>query len=353
MTGPIAGMVAGTAAGLAQSSGLAHAADPPTLTVAADGSAWFATIGAALDHLMSLDDGLAPARILVKPGEYRERLVIRRPNLTIEAAGAPRSARIVFGLGGKMPSPDGQGDRRGTFRTATVFVDAHDVTLRGLVIENDAGDGREVGQAIALYADGDRLTVDDCALLGHQDTLFTGPLPPKEIQPGGFLGPKRFAPRVVGRQLYRGCLIAGDIDFIFGSARAWFEDCEIMSLNRGEVINGYATAASTPQDEPYGYVFDRCRFTTDPDDPAAPGSVYLGRPWRDWARVTLIDCELGAHIRADGWDDWNKPGARLHATFQAINPTGPGAAPMAWPRWVRILPDADRARFSRESVIGF
>ncbi|KAB8288909.1 pectinesterase family protein [Bifidobacterium avesanii] len=326
---------------------------PAVLAVAKDGSAGFATIGAAIDHLMSLDDGLAPAEIRVAPGEYRERLVIRRPNLTITAAGGPRSARIVFGLGGRMPSPDGQGGKLGTFRTATVLVDAHDVTLRGLAIENDAGDGREVGQAIALYADGDRIVVDDCALLGRQDTLFTGPLPPKEIEPFGFLGPKRLAPRTVGRQLYRRCLIAGDVDFIFGSARAYFEECEIRSLDRGEEINGYATAASTPEGEPYGYVFDRCRFTTDPAAPAAPDSVYLGRPWRDWAQVALVDCELGAHIRVEGWNDWGKAAARCHSRFEALDPTGPGSAPMAWPRWTHTLPESERDRLSRGHVLGF
>lgn len=324
-----------------------------TLTVSRDGSGDCATIGEALDLLMSRDDGLAPAEILVTPGEYRERLTIRRPNLTIAAAGAPRSVRIVSGLGGRMPSPDGQGGKRGTFRTATVFVDAHDVTLRGLTVENDAGDGREVGQAIALYADGDRFTADDCALLGRQDTLFTGPLPPREIEPFGFLGPKRFAPRTVGRQLYRRCLICGDVDFIFGSARAYFEECEIRSLNRGEAVNGYATAASTPEGEPFGYVFSRCRFTADPADPPADGTVYLGRPWRDWAQVALIDCELGAHVNPAGWHDWGKPDARRRARFEAVNAAGPGADAAAWPDWAHVLPQSERGRFARDRVLGF
>ncbi|NMN01127.1 Pectinesterase A precursor [Bifidobacterium sp. DSM 109958] len=343
-----------------------------TLTVASDGSAGFRTIGAALDALMARDDGLTPATIRIAPGEYRERLTIRRPNVTLEAAslpddgdardGVPRDGdvRVASGLGGFMPSPDGQGDRLGTFRTATVFVDAHDVTLRGLTIVNDAGPGEEVGQAIALYADGDRILVEDCVLLGHQDTLFTGPLPPREIEPGGFVGPKRLAPRAVGRQCYRRCLIAGDVDFIFGSARAWFEDCEIRSVGPG-----YVTAASTPQGEPYGYVFDHCRFTAaTPRDAGCAGkgtrtfgalvpdgSVAIGRPWRDWARTVLVDCELGAHIRVDGWDDWGKSGARAHSCYAAIDPVGPGAAPMAWPRWVHTLDEGDRARFARDAVL--
>ena len=100
------------------------------------------------------------------------------------------------------------GSKRGTFRTYTIFIDTHDVTLQHLTIENASGDSATHGQAIALYADGDRLMIDSCRLLGHQDTLFTGPLPEKERQPGGFIGPKQFAPRINGRQYYKTAISA-------------------------------------------------------------------------------------------------------------------------------------------------
>ena len=127
-----------------------------------------------------------PVTIHIEPGEYRERVEIHRPHVTIEGETAD-SVRIVGSLGAKMPSEDGSGvdGTLGTFRTYTVLVDADDVRLENLTIENDAGDGREVGQAIALYADGDRLVVDACCIKGHQDTLFLGPLPPHEAKPGG------------------------------------------------------------------------------------------------------------------------------------------------------------------------
>lgn len=221
-----------------------------------------------------------PVTIHIEPGEYRERVEIHRSHVTIEGETAD-SVRIVGSLGAKMPSEDGSGvdGTLGTFRTYTVLVDADDVRLENLTIENDAGDGREVGQAIALYADGDRLVVDACCIKGHQDTLFLGPLPPHEAKPGGFIGPKQYAPRRVGRQYFRRCRIEGDVDFIFGGARAYFEGCEIRSLNRDMDVNGYVTAASTPKGEPYGFVFHGCSFTAP--DGVAPDSVYLGRPWRE------------------------------------------------------------------------
>lgn len=295
-------------------------------------------------------DAEQPVRIHVDPGEYRERVEIHRPHVTLVGETAD-SVRIVGGLGAKMPSSDGSGvdGTLGTFRTYTVLVDADDVRLENLTIVNDAGDGREVGQGIALYADGDRLVVDACCITGHQDTLFLGPLPPREVKPGGFIGPKQFAPRRVGRQYFRRCRIEGDVDFIFGGAHAYFEGCEIRSLNRNMDVNGYVTAASTPEGEPYGFVFHGCSFTASQD--VAPDSVYLGRPWREWAQTVLIDCWLGQHIKREGWWDWNKPTAHERACYAGAILHGPAGDTAGWVPWARELDTAATARYAREQVL--
>ena len=309
----------------------------------------------------SISDALAAAdqlypnaeqsvRIHVDPGEYRERVEIHRPHVTLVGETAD-SVRIVGGLGAKMPSSDGSGvdGTLGTFRTYTVLVDADDVRLENLTIVNDAGDGREVGQAIALYADGDRLVVDACCITGHQDTLFLGPLPPREVKPGGFIGPKQFAPRRVGRQYFRRCRIEGDVDFIFGGARAYYEGSEIRSLNRNMDVNGYVTAASTPEGEPYGFVFHGCSFTAPQD--VAPDSVYLGRPWREGAQTVLIDCWLGQHIKREGWWDWNKPAAHERACYAGAILHGPAGDVAGWVPWARELDAAATARYAREQML--
>lgn len=303
---------------------------------------------AAVDQLYP--NAEQPVRIHADPGEYRERVEIHRPHVTLVGETAD-SVRIVGGLGAKMPSSDGSGvdGTLGTFRTYTVLVDADDVRLENLTIVNDAGDGREVGQAIALYADGDRLVVDACCITGHQDTLFLGPLPPREVKPGGFIGPKQFAPRRVGRQYFRRCRIEGDVDFIFGGARAYFEGCEIRSLNRNMDVNGYVTAASTPEGEPYGFVFHGCSFTAAQD--VAPDSVYLGRPWREWAQTVLIDCWLGQHIKREGWWDWNKPAAHERACYAGAILHGPAGDTAGWVPWTRELDAATTARYAREQVL--
>lgn len=303
---------------------------------------------AATDQLYP--DAEQAVTIHIDPGEYRERVEIHRPHVTLAGETAD-SVRIVGSLGAKMPSEDGSGvdGTLGTFRTYTVLVDADDVRLENLAIVNDAGDGREVGQAIALYADGDRLVVDACCITGRQDTLFLGPLPPREVKPGGFMGPKQFAPRRVGRQYFRRCRIEGDVDFIFGGARAYFEGCEIRSLNRDMDVNGYVTAASTPEGEPYGFVFHGCSFTA-PDD-VAPDSVYLGRPWREWAQTVLIDCWLGQHIKREGWWDWNKPAAHERAHYVGTSLHGPAGDAAGWAPWTRELDATAAARYAREQVL--
>ena len=237
-----------------------------------------------------------PITLRLAPGVYREKVVLQRPHTTLEGSGAGESI-ITWDDGAKEVLPDGM--NRGTFRTATLLVDAPHVTLRHLTVENAAAPRQQVGQAIALYVDGDYFTCEECTLRSHQDTLFTAPLPPKELQKNGFIGPKQFAPRTPQRHTYRRCRIEGDVDFIFGGAAAWFEDCDIVSVDAG-----YATAASTPEGQKYGYVFKHCRFLGD-NLPQA--SCYLGRPWRDYAKTVLLDCTIGAHIRPEGWHDWDKP----------------------------------------------
>ena len=254
-----------------------------------DSETCFTCIQAAIDAAAAAGD--EACEIMIAPGVYKERLSITCSNLTIRGAGAENTV-ITSGLGGYEILSDGI--KRGTFRTQTVFVHAHDVTMENLTIENTAGPGRIAGQAIALYADGDRLLFDGLRLLGHQDTLFCGPLPEKEVEPGGFRGPLEFAPRINGRQYYRNCLISGNIDFIFGSATAYFESCEIncrdpfsgstvqpddqvsrtgtavsgtgtenapCSLSQPETL-GYITAPSTPEGQTYGFVFADCRITS-------------------------------------------------------------------------------------------
>ncbi len=266
--------------------------------------------------------------IFIRKGTYREKLIIDRPYICFEGEDTDETI-ITYNDYAFMIMEDGI--KRGTFRTPTVFINTHDFIAKNITFQNNAGFGNKVGQALALYVDGDRIVFDNCKLLGSQDTLFTGPLPPTPNEPGGFTGPKEFAPRINGRHYYRNCYIRGDVDFIFGSATAFFDCCEIFSQQNDDLppaeheedqkVYGYITAASTAKDQAYGYVFNNCKLTSN----CPKKSVYLGRPWRNYAKTIFLNCELGEHIRDEGWSDWNKPDAHSTILYAEYNSTGAGA----------------------------
>ena len=310
----------------------------------------YPTISEALLHIPDDDD--IPVRLLVSPGRYYEKLIIAKPNLTLEGTGdSPSDTVIYFDDYAFADMPDGS--KRGTFRSFTLLVDAYNVTLRNLTIENSSGDPITHGQAIALYADGDNLICENCRLLGHQDTLFTGPLPLKELQPHGFVGPKEYAPRLATHQLYSNCYICGDVDFIFGSATVYFDCCTIESLYREKTAaepQGYVTAASTYEGQEYGYVFNNCRIISAG---CRPGSVYLGRPWRDYARTVFINCDLGSHISPLGFHDWNKPAAREHCFYATYGCTQAGDHFAPGCDFASELTSEEATSYSRASILGF
>lgn len=245
--------------------------------------------------------------IALEPGIYHEKLEINKSNLYFYGTGkSPAEVIIEYDDYANIIMEDGT--KMGTFRSYSVFVSGANVGFENLTIANTSGDSQTHGQAIALYDEGDNMTVKDCKILGHQDTIFLGPLPPKEIQPGGFVGPTQNAKRINRVSHFENTYICGDVDFIFGSGEGYFKNCTIESLSRDtNEIQGYVTAPSTPEGQENGFEFENCKFV-GPD--CADGSVYLGRPWRDWAHAEFIGCEFGPHIHSDKFHDWNKPHAR-------------------------------------------
>lgn len=314
----------------------------------------FNTVNEAIDFIP--ENNAEEVVVHIAPGTYREVLEIKKPFITLLGEKAEDTI-LIYGNYANQIMEDGT--KRGTFRSYSIFIDTHDFTARNITFQNDAGYGYQVGQAVALYVDGDKCAFYNCRLLASQDTLFTGPLPRKENQPGGFVGPKEFAPRINGRQYYKNCYIRGDVDFIFGCATVYFEECEIFSQNRPDAytpwdghdldkvpVHGYVTAASTPEDQRYGYIMARCKFTSD----CPPASVYLGRPWRQFAHTVLLNCELGEHIRPDGWNDWQKPHETIR--YEEYKSFGPGANPDKRAPFSRQLTDEEAAEYTKENVLG-
>lgn len=318
------------------------------IRVEQDGSGDFMTISEALESIQQINqqnpNALQPVTIQIGSGHFRERLHIRHPHITLIGASAEETI-LTYDLYATMYHEDI--GKLGTFRSYSTLIDTHDITAINLTFENSAGSGAEVGQALALYADGDRLAFYGCRFLGGQDTLFTAPLPPAEVEPNGFIGPKQHTSRINGRHYYKDCYLEGDIDFVFGGATAYFDNCQFHSKNLGRDINSYVSAASTPCGQSYGYVMNHCRFTGD----CPTHSAYLGRPWREYARTVLINCFIDSHICEEGWHDWNKKEAHDTVFYAEYGSSGPSSDHTKRPSWVTLLTQAEACQYEKQTVL--
>ncbi|HAQ2275099.1 TPA: pectin esterase [Enterococcus faecium] len=252
----------------------------------------FETIQEGIDYLAGLPDS-HPKLLIVKEGRYDEYIESRLSNFKLVGAGTVVISGNRFA---KQEYLDGS--QLGTFRSATFFLEGSNVVLENLHIENTAGPGEKVGQAVALFNSGDRVSLKNCRLSGYQDTLCTGPLPDLQKDGTPFCTPASANPEYC-RQTYEYCWIEGTVDFIFGGADAVFHQCHIHSL--ASKNPGYITAASTPKNQKTGYRLESCTLTAEPDT----RNVYLGRPWRPYANVLFEACKIGGHVHPTGWDNWD------------------------------------------------
>lgn len=267
------------------------------------------------ENLQAVFDRAQPGTVIrLSPGVYRQKAVIRTPNLTLRGSGTGKT-RLVWNDYARKKDPEGFDYI--TFRTYTLAVCADGVTLEDMSVLNDSGAPEIKGQQVALSVLGNDFTMTRCRLSSTQDTLFSGPLPPDLIERyEGFLNPEL---RQGGemKQLFRDCLIEGTVDFIFGCGNALFEDCEIRSLRDARGI-GYTAAPAHSQAQQEGFVFRRCRFTREQGVPQ--GSVYLARPWRDFGLAEFRDCSYEGHIAAAGFDPWGSTRRDLTARFFESSP---------------------------------
>jgi pectinesterase len=282
---------------------IASAQDKSEFTVALDGSGDFTSIQMAIDACKAFPD--MRIKIFVKNGVYHEKIVVPHCNNKLSLIGESAEKTIISfdDYFGKINR-----GRNSTFYTYTFMIEADDFYAENLTFENNAG---PVGQAVALHVEGDRCVFRNCRITGNQDTLYTGGLN--------------------SRQYYSDCYIEGTTDFIFGAATVLFDNCTINSKS-----DSYITAASTPQGKSFGYVFRNCKLI------ACEGvnKVYLGRPWRDYARVVFVKCELGTHILPAGWSNWSGTSREKTAYYAEYGNTGPGAGfskRVAWSHQLSML----------------
>lgn len=268
------------------------------------------SIQEAIDLLEQPEQINLPAILYVMEGIYEEQVTIYRSQLHIIGIGnvtitAKRYAKEL----------DEHGEEIGTFATPTLFIGGSGVTVENLTICNTAGQGKEIGQAVAATVYGDKIIFRNCKLKGHQDTLFTGPLPPKPKERKIFGGVMYKENHEAYRQWYDHCYIEGTVDFIFGGATAYFDHCQIHSLRLIDDHASYVTAASTPEGQEFGYIFRSCYLTAD----EGVKNVFLGRPWRQFAKTMFIDCYMDTHIHPEGWDNWDNADNESTVSYSEYN----------------------------------
>jgi pectinesterase len=286
------------------------------LVVAADGSAKYKSVQEAV---MAVPAGSPdnPVIIRIKPGIYKELIYVQREKRFFRLVGEDAAKTVLtYDLNANLIGRDGK--PIGTFRTPSTMIDADDFTAENITFENSAG---AVGQALAIRVDGDCVTFRNCRFLGWQDTILLNR----------------------GRHYFENCYIEGHVDFIFGAATAFFEGCHIHCLK-----DGYVTAASTPDNQPFGFVFSHCKLTG-----AAPDvRTYLGRPWRAFSSVIFLRTEMSEVVRPAGWHNWNFPEREKTVRYAEFNNTGPGANRSARVSWARQLTTAQARSITLKKVLG-
>ncbi|WP_266366993.1 pectinesterase family protein [Tellurirhabdus rosea] len=309
-------------AAFSQAVNTASPMKPVSVTVAADGSGHFKTIQEAVnafrDHLQ------VRVTVFIKNGIYAEKLVIPNWKPNIHLIGESREGVVITGndySGKDYPGRDQTGKTKfQTYTSYTVLVQAPDVVIENLTIQNTAG---RVGQAVALHVEADRFVLKNCRLLGNQDTLY--------------------AAAEGTRQYYENCHIEGTTDFIFGKATAVFRNCTIKSLT-----DSYITAAATPVYQPYGFVFLDCHLTADP----AATKVYLGRPWRPYAKTVFIRTTMDRHILPAGWDNWNDAANEKTVLYAEYASSGPGGNTGQRVGWAKRLTGKEARAYTVEAIFG-
>ena len=268
--------------------------------------------------------------ILIKAGTYKEAIDIPHTKFRMKIMGQGADKTILtYDRYAEQLWPDND-FKVGTSGSASIYIHSSYVTFEDITFENTAGEGKEIGQAVAVFTDGDFLFFHRCRFIGNQDTLYTYGRFGKE---GG-----------IKRNYFLDCYIEGTTDFIFGPSIAYFENCHIHSKK-----NSYVTAASTLQGQKYGYVFKNCRLTADP----GIDKCYLGRPWGAYAKTVFLGCELGPHIVADGWHDWEKegkPNTKKNSYYAEYQNVGPGAkGPRV--KWAHTLTAKQAAEYTFVKVM--
>lgn len=282
------------------------------IVVDRNGRGDYRSLQEAIESIRAFDPA-APTTVFIRDGFYKEKLILPAYLCNVRIIGESKEGTII------NYDDHANIEKMGTFRSYTFLVRGNDIHFENLTIENSS---LPLGQAVALHIEGDRISFRNCRILGNQDTIYTG--------------------GEASRVYFANCYIEGTTDFIFGPSTCWFDTCEIHCKR-----DSYITAASTPKDNPYGYIFNNCNIT------AAEGvtKVYLGRPWRQYAMTLFMNCTMGGFIRPEGWHNWGKEENEKTARYLEYNNSGAGASAGKRVAWSKQLTRKEAEQYTLDKVM--
>ncbi|UZT97126.1 pectinesterase family protein [Chryseobacterium fluminis] len=305
---------------------LSFKAADKTIVVSKDGKGNFTTIQQAVDA--AENGSLTRTKIIIKSGVYKEKIIIPETKGAIILEGEnPQNTIITYDDFASKKNAEGKDI--GTTGSSTIFIYSNDFTAKNITFENSSG---RVGQAVTILTSGDRIIFENCRFLGNQDTVYLK---------GAQDSPDKTKP---SRNYFKNCYIEGTTDYIFGAGTAVFENCTIYSKETAS----YVTAASTPQENEFGFVFINSKITGN----AKEHSVYLGRPWRPFAKTVFIDCEISSTIKPEGWHNWNKPDAEKTTFYAEFNSKGSGAGISTRVPWSHQLTKEEKKKYTLQNILG-
>ncbi|XP_028772014.1 pectinesterase 2-like isoform X2 [Neltuma alba] len=283
-----------------------HGGEATVVIVSKDGDGDYGSISEAISKAPRFSD--TPYTIQVRSGTYKEYVVVPSQKINIKIVGdGPQQTRIV-------------GSHYGT-------------TLDGFVAENIGlvnSAGLKASAAVTVRNEANHSIFFQCSIEGLQDTLWA----------------------VSGRQFYKNCDIYGTVDFIYGDAAALFEDCNLYARYRPYVT--FTAQSRESPDEDTAFAFQHCQFTMAPEDAAMKSKVRatLGRPWRPYSTVAVIDSFIDSMVDPAGWEEMQgQPTDKV--TYVEFNNYGPGSNTSGRVNWpgVRVLSGPDEAQHFTASIL--
>ncbi|GJN27393.1 hypothetical protein PR202_gb15413 [Eleusine coracana subsp. coracana] len=290
----------------------------PNAVVAKDGGGQFKTVQDAVNAYPKGHQGRYV--IYVKAGLYDEIVMITKEKVNIFMYGdGPKRSRVT----GSKSFHDGIT----TMKTATFSVEASGFICKNMGFHNTAGAERH--QAVALRVQGDLAAFFNCRFDAFQDTLYVH----------------------ARRQFFRNCVISGTIDFIFGNSAAVFQNCLIITRRPMDNQQNSVTAhGRTDPNMKSGLVIQNCRLVPDqklfPDRFKIPS--YLGRPWKEFSRLVIMESTIADFIKPEGYMPWDKDFALKTLYYAEYNNRGPGAGTskrVNWPGF-RVIGKQEATQFT-------